>query len=164
MVNRSTYWLIFELLWREFFRYSMLKYGKKYFRAGGIIGKKMHSNTTLSLHTHSLSSWISGTTGNDLVDAMMKELSVTGLLSNRSRQIVASYLVYDMGLDWLGGAGYFEHVLIDYDVCSNYGNWAYIAGVGCDPRNGRHFDVRKQASMYDADGTYRAKWLNRKTI
>jgi deoxyribodipyrimidine photolyase len=34
-------------------------------------------------------------------------------------------------MDWRIGASYFES-LIDYDVCSNWGNWAYLAGVGND--------------------------------
>ena len=51
-------------------------------------------------------------------------------MSNRGRQNVASYLVHDLNLDWRLGAGYFEAQLIDYDPASNWGNWAYIAGVG----------------------------------
>jgi deoxyribodipyrimidine photo-lyase len=55
-------------------------------------------------------------------------------MSNRGRQNVASYFVTNS--IWIGGgAAYFESQLIDYDVCSNWGNWAYLAGVGNDPRN-----------------------------
>ena len=64
----------------------------------------------------------------------MVELVLTGWMSNRGRQIVASYLVNDLGQSWLAGALFFEHHLIDYDPCSNYGNWAYLGGVGNDPR------------------------------
>jgi deoxyribodipyrimidine photo-lyase len=60
----------------------------------------------------------------------MKELNATVFMSNRGRQNVTSYLTKHLGLDWRMGAEYFESLLIDYDVCSNYGNWAYIAGVG----------------------------------
>jgi cryptochrome, DASH family len=159
--NQSTYWLVFELLWREFFRYSMLKYGYRYFRPGGINNQRPSLQTSLQLS--SFSSWVTGSTGNEFVDALMNELAATGFLSNRGRQIAASYLIYDMGMSWLSGAAYFEHILMDYDVSSNYGNWAYIAGTGCDPRNGRHFDIAKQARLYDADGSYRSKWLYPKT-
>ena len=66
------------------------------------------------------------------------------------RQIVASYLVNDLGQNWLAGARFFEHHLIDYDACcSNYGNWAYLGGVGNDPRPKRAFNVSKQAEIYD---------------
>jgi len=63
-----------------------------------------------------------------LIDANMKELSTTGFMSNRGRQIVCSFLVRDMGLDWRMGAEWFETCLLDYDPCSNYGNWTYGAG------------------------------------
>jgi deoxyribodipyrimidine photo-lyase len=66
----------------------------------------------------------------------MRELAATGYLSNRLRQLVASYLIHDLGCDWRAGAAWFEAQLIDYDVCSNQGNWLYIAGRGTDPAAG----------------------------
>ena len=88
----------------------------------------------------------------------MRELSATGYLSNRLRQIVASYLIHDLGGDWRAGAAWFEAQLIDYDVTSNQGNWLYLAGRGTDPRGGRRFDPKKQARDYDADGQFQAMW------
>jgi deoxyribodipyrimidine photo-lyase len=79
--------------------------------------------------------WINGSTPYPLVNACMNELRETGDLSNRGRQIVASCLVNELGMDWRYGAAYFERVLIDYDVASNWGNWQYLAGVGADPRD-----------------------------
>ena len=55
-------------------------------------------------------------------------------------------------------AKYFESMLIDYDVHSNYGNWMYNAGVGNDPRD-RKFNIKRQAEMYDAAGKYQKLWL-----
>ena len=57
------------------------------------------------------------------------------------------------------GAMYFESMLVDYDVASNYGNWTYSAGVGADPREDRYFNVYKQASRYDKDCKYILEWL-----
>lgn len=102
--------------------------------------------------------WCEGRTGLSLVDAAMRELRHTGHLSNRLRQIVASALIHELGGDWRAGAAWFEHGLIDFDVHSNQGNWAYIAGVGTDPRGGRHFDLDKQAREHDPDGSYRRLW------
>ena len=90
----------------------------------------------------------------------MRELNATGFMSNRGRQNVASYLVHDLGQDWRAGAAYFEHQLLDYDPCSNYGNWNYVAGVGNDPRAGRKFNVAGQAERYDAQGEYTQLWEN----
>ena len=103
--------------------------------------------------------WTTGQTPESLINAGMKELSETGFLSNRMRQIVSSYWVYNMGGDWRAGAAWFESKLIDYDVYSNQGNWLYIAGRGTDPRGGRPFNVAKQAREYDPDGVYLRKWL-----
>ncbi|HSJ66370.1 MAG TPA: DASH family cryptochrome [Anditalea sp.] len=157
--NDSTYWLIFELMWRDYFRFMMKKYQNKFFQQNGI--KKHDPN--LSLHNQELlEKWINGKTGDDFIDANMLELKLTGYLSNRGRQNVASYLVNDLHIDWRYGAAYFEQQLIDYDVCSNWGNWAYQAGVGNDPRGKRKFNTEKQAEDYDPDRTYRKLWLKKK--
>lgn len=47
----------------------------------------------------------------------------TGFMSNRGRQNVASFLALDLGLDWRLGGDWFEHLLVDYDVTANWGNW-----------------------------------------
>jgi deoxyribodipyrimidine photo-lyase len=157
--NESTYWLVFELLWRDYFRFIMKKYNAKLFLHSGIKTNEIQINETNSLN---LEAWINGTTGIDFVDANMIELKLTGFMSNRGRQNVASYLCNDLKLDWRLGAAYFEQQLIDYDVCSNWGNWAYLAGVGNDPRGNRYFNIGKQASDYDKNGDFRNLWLNEK--
>ena len=154
--NESTYWLVFELLWRDYFRFMMKKYHVKFFQQNGI------QNKGIAVNKHNinvLQSWIDGTTGVDFVDANMIELKLTGFMSNRGRQNVASYLCNDLKLDWRYGAAYFEQQLIDYDVCSNWGNWAYLAGVGNDPRGNRYFNIEKQAQDYDKNKEYRKLWL-----
>lgn len=154
--NDSTYWLWFELLWRDHFRWMHVKHGAALYRANGL-GGPSHSPAPTH-NAQGFARWCSGHTGQPLVDAGMRELAATGWLSNRMRQIVASYLVHDLGGDWLAGAAWFEHTLIDYDPCSNQGNWAYIAGRGTDPRGGRRFSTEKQTKDHDPDGHYRRLW------
>ena len=89
----------------------------------------------------------------------MIELKETGWMSNRGRQDVASYWTKELQQDWSIGASYFESLLIDYDVHSNYGNWMYNAGVGNDPRD-RKFNIQLQAKRYDPNREYRKLWLN----
>jgi deoxyribodipyrimidine photo-lyase len=154
--NESTYWLFFELLWRDFFRFMGKKYGNKIFQKGGTRGQidpKWVEDTAL------LERWTEGKTGIPFIDANMLELKNTGFMSNRGRQNVASYLSKDLNLNWQMGAEYFESMLIDYDVCSNWGNWNYIAGVGSDPREDRYFNIETQAKRYDPDGNYVQQWL-----
>eukprot|EP00388_Colpodella_angusta_P019309 GDKJ01048288.1.p1 GENE.GDKJ01048288.1~~GDKJ01048288.1.p1 ORF type:complete len:431 (-),score=13.63 GDKJ01048288.1:1414-2706(-) len=156
--NESTYWLFFELLWREYFRLVMIKYKQLLFLPRGIKAKQAPSAT---LNEKVLQQWIDGKTGVDFIDANMLELKLTGFMSNRGRQNVASYLINDLKQDWRYGAAYFEQQLIDYDVHSNWGNWAYLAGVGNDPRSNRYFNIRKQANDYDKDEKFRKLWLKK---
>jgi deoxyribodipyrimidine photo-lyase len=154
--NESTYWLIFELIWRDFFRFLFKKHNQRFFYLKGI--KAVYPNQVI--HNEQLfEKWKQGETDNDFINANMKELNATGFMSNRGRQLVASYFCYELQLDWRLGAAYFEEQLIDYDVSSNWGNWAYIAGVGNDPRGGRAFDIEKQTLQYDKNATYRKLWL-----
>lgn len=153
--NDSTYWLIFELLWRDYFRFVALKYGNKIFFEKGIQGKTV----VWKQHKSIFEKWQLGETGVPLIDANMKELLATGFMSNRGRQNVASFLVKDLQIDWCWGAAWFESQLIDYDVCSNWGNWLYVAGIGNDPRENRYFNILKQAHNYDPKGEYVKFWL-----
>lgn len=154
--NKSTYWIFFELLWRDFFRLMGKKYGNAIFQRGGTRAQPVSG---LKEDYKTLQRWIEGRTGMPFVDANMRELASTGFMSNRGRQNVASYLVKDLHINWQMGAEYFESVLIDYDVCSNWGNWNYVAGVGSDPREDRYFNTISQARRYDPKGEYVATWL-----
>jgi len=152
--NDSTYWLFFELMWRDFFKYISLKYGNSIFKIGGILNKDYdwHSNKAAQKEL------ISGTTKYNFVNANMKEIAATGWMSNRGRQNVASLWAKELQQDWRIGAAYFESMLIDYDVHSNYGNWMYNSGVGNDPRD-RKFNIQSQAERYDSSGKYQRLWL-----
>lgn len=152
--NQSTYWVIFELIWRDFFKYISLKYGNAIFKVGGILERNYEWNN----NQESIQSWINGTTNDDFVNANMIELKETGWMSNRGRQNVASYFAKELLLDWRIGAAYFESILLDYDVHSNYGNWMYVAGVGNDPRD-RKFNTQLQAERYDTNYKFRKMWL-----
>lgn len=152
--NQSTYWLIFELIWRDYFKYISLKYGNDIFKIGGILQR----DYKWSKDRTAVEQWINGETRDEFVNANMIELKKTGWMSNRGRQNVASYFAKELQLDWRIGAAYFESVLLDYDVHSNYGNWMYVAGVGNDPRD-RKFNTQLQAERYDGDGRFRKMWL-----
>jgi deoxyribodipyrimidine photo-lyase len=154
--NKSTYWIFFELLWRDFFRLMAKKYGNTIFYKGG---PKDKVDSSWRDDYKLLQKWIDGKTGVPFIDANMKEIALTGFMSNRGRQNVASFLVKDLNVNWQMGAEYFESVLIDYDVASNWCNWNYVAGVGSDPRENRYFNILKQANNYDGQGEYVKLWL-----
>jgi len=148
--NESTYWVIFEMLWRDFFKFQERKHKSIFYRATGLQNKKIPWNQNQAY----LTALTTGTTGYPLVDANIKELLETGYMSNRGRQNVASFWVKNVGLDWQLGERFFETHLLDYDVASNTGNWQYITGIGNDYVPFRFFDVAKQGMQYDADTSY----------
>lgn len=154
--NQSTYWIVFELIWRDYFKYISLKYKNEIFKIGGILQRDYHWNSDQEI----IQKWIDGKTKDDFVNANMIELKETGWMSNRGRQNVASYFAKELLQDWRIGAAYFEAMLLDYDVHSNYGNWMYVAGVGNDPRD-RKFNTQLQAERYDTNSKFRKLWLEK---
>ncbi len=184
--NDGSYWIWFELLWRDYFRFLHLRFGAQLYRRSGLHQRatieqrgqrdgKTHFNAGKPQFTAGIEQaggaaiktpaqaelferWCLGESGESFVDAGMRELRHTGYLSNRLRQVVASYLIHNLKLDWRAGAAWFESQLIDYDVYSNQGNWLYIAGLGTDPRGGRAMRTDKQANEHDHAGTYRKQW------
>ncbi len=152
--SKSSYWIKFELLWREFF-YFIQNYSTRalYFS---------DAKSSLPLAPISLRGLMMDLAREPLIGAMLNELTQTGLLSNRCRQIFASYFVHLGRYDWRYGAYLFQYFLKDYDPSSNWGNWQYLAGVGRDPRGLRFFNLQTQLERYNPDGSYLAQWGNQK--
>ncbi len=153
--NEDTYWLIFELIWRDYFKYISMKFGNKIFQINGILDHKYD----WKFNQKAFNQWISGNTNEPFVNANMIELAETGFMSNRGRQNAASFWAKEWQQDSRIAAAYFESLLIDYDVHSNYGNWIYSSGVGNDPRD-RKFNIKRQAEMYDGNGEFQRLWNN----
>merc|ERR1712232_875570 len=183
------YKFVFELNWRDYFRFYRAHFGKRVFSLGGPAQQKHDWRRDPVVESR----WKSGCTGVPLVDALMRELTTTGYIANRGRYIVACYLVHYLGIDWRIGADWFERHLLDYDVCSNYGEWASMANVAAAPTRGqplglkgrgpaKHsntgsngsagdpwkqgakvgfaiFDPWEQAKQYDRDESYVRRWL-----
>ncbi|WP_261902608.1 DASH family cryptochrome [Vibrio fortis] len=154
--NESTYWIKFELLWREYFYWSARVAGHALF-SKPVIKKPHIGDSPNSEALKAFSLWKTGNTNYPIVNACMRELNATGYMSNRGRQLAASCLVYELGCDWRWGAAYFETQLVDYDVASNWGNWSYIAGM--NGQQARHFDLDKQTQMYDPQHDFIRRWV-----
>ena len=152
--NEDTYWMVFELIWRDYFKYIALKHGNDIFKIDGILNTEYQWKNS----EKAFREWTNGNTREPFVNANMRELQQTGFMSNRGRQNVASFWAKEWEQDWRVAAAYFESMLIDYDVHSNWGNWIYNAGVGNDPRD-RKFNIKRQAEMYDSQGKYVDLWL-----
>jgi deoxyribodipyrimidine photo-lyase len=143
---------VFELLWRDFFHFMFVRHGATMFHVGGFRRQMWRWSTD----SGAFAAWKAGRTGHPLVDANMRELAATGFMSNRGRQNVASFLTQNLGVDWRLGAEYFEEVLNDYDVHSNWGNWLFAAGITGGRVN--VFNILKQSTDYDPQGEYIKHW------
>jgi deoxyribodipyrimidine photo-lyase len=162
--NEGTQAVRFELLWRDYMRLCARKFGTKLFHLDGFRGStdrrwEMVGPQSAGDIKHKLDRFLAGRTGIGLIDASQRELIHTGYCSNRARQNVASFLAKHLHVDWRLGAEWYECMLVDYDVASNWGNWQYVAGVGNDPREGRIFNPIKQALDYDPKGKYIKTWI-----
>jgi len=154
--SKSSYWLIFELLWRSYFKWISEIHAHRIFVSSGYNGR----NEPIGLKDRNkFRQWVRGETSEPIVNACMRELGHTGFMGNRARQIAASYLIHDLAVEWTWGARYFEHMLIDFDPCSNYGNWAYLAGVGSDSRPSRRFNPTLQQEKYDPMKLFVNHWM-----
>jgi deoxyribodipyrimidine photo-lyase len=151
-------WMKQELLWREFFLWTAQLHGASFGAPGGLQNRRSDAIEDRELFVR----WCRGRSGHPLIDAQLNELRTTGYLSNRGRQWVASHFINELRLPWTWGARFFEWWLIDGQPALNTGNWAYLAGVGNDPRsfNGppRRFDLERQLRLYDPREMHRRLW------
>ena len=186
--SKGTEGVRFELLWRDYMRLCTRKFGSKLFSIRGFRGDDQYKQVewkpqkcsphpssakppaspngnvnrspNLLPSSHPLTRFLEGRTGTGLIDAASRELFLTGYTSNRARQNHASFLSKHLRLDWRLGAEWYECMLVDYDVGSNWGNWCYVAGVGNDPRGeARKFNPVKQGMDYDSKGEYIKSWV-----
>jgi deoxyribodipyrimidine photo-lyase len=147
--------MLLDLLWRDYFRFMFKKHGQKF-----IAAKNNKEPAILSADNQDalFESWKNGETGVPLIDAVMHELNATGYINNYGRQIVAGFLVHDLKVDWTKGAAYFEEKLVDYSPASNWGNWAFIAGVN-DARESRYSIAVKPPTDLVTNNDFIDTWL-----
>jgi len=152
--NSQYHATLLDLLWRDYFRFMFKKHGQKF-----IAAKNNSDQHSFAMEQDALfETWKNGETGVPMVDAIMHELNATGYISNQSRQITAGFLVNELNVDWTKGAAYFEEKLIDYSPASNWGNWAFIAGVN-DARESRYHIVTKPAVELEIKNEFIDTWL-----
>merc|ERR1712012_1409951 len=148
-------------------RFLLVKYKDEIFYKYGPVGslpKDIHweDKNDVSKNTDALykfEAWKSGNTGIPWVDGHMRELNETGFMGNRGRQCTASFLIFDLKIDWRLGAEYFQEKLIDHDVASNWCSWCSAAGIISKKMRINGFNMDKQAREYDPLGKHALKWI-----
>ena len=145
-----------ELIWREFFMqwlYHFPKAAKSPYKSEFEYFPWMNQKKMFR-------KWCEGKTGYPIVDAGMRQLNETGLMHNRVRMVVASFLCKHLLIDWRWGEAYFAQKLLDYDQSANVGNWQWVAGCGVDAAPYfRIFNPTEQIRKFDKDHEYIRKWV-----
>ncbi|MBN2892853.1 MAG: deoxyribodipyrimidine photo-lyase [Bacteroidales bacterium] len=147
---------ISELIWREFFMQIL------YFFPHVVTEsfKKKYDAIKWRNNKKEFELWCNGETGYPIVDAGMRQLNQTGLMHNRVRMIVASFLTKHLLIDWRWGEAYFAEKLLDFELSSNNGNWQWAAGTGCDAAPYfRVFNPTTQQEKFDKNFEYIKRWL-----
>lgn len=144
-----------ELIWREFFMQILW-----HFPHPERAFKPAYDNIAWLPDEKGFEAWCQGRTGYPLIDAGMRELNATGLMHNRVRMVVASFLTKHLLVDWRWGEAYFARQLLDFELSSNNGNWQWASGSGCDATPYfRVFNPMLQQERYDSQLNYVKKWV-----
>ena len=147
-----------ELVWREF-AYHLIHHTPRIVSGNWREGWDAFPWKTDET-TPEVQAWTQGRTGVPFVDAGLREMYVTGIMHNRARMNVASYLTKHLMTHWKIGLRWFEDCLIDWDPASNAMGWQWAAGSGPDAAPYfRVFNPMTQLEKFDPDGTYARKWI-----
>ncbi|MGD2078427.1 MAG: deoxyribodipyrimidine photo-lyase [Chloroflexota bacterium] len=145
-----------ELIWREF--YLAILYHFPHVRQRSF--RSQYDSIPWANDEADFEAWCQGRTGYPIVDAAMRQLVESGWMHNRSRMIVASFLVKDLLIDWRWGERFFMEHLVDGDPAPNNGGWQWTAGTGTDAAPYfRIFNPILQSKKHDPDGDYIRRWL-----
>lgn len=145
-----------ELIWREFFMQILYHFPRV--TDGNF--KKKYDAVEWENDEIMFEKWCNGHTGYPMVDAGMRELNKTGIMHNRVRMVVASFLCKHLLIDWRWGEVYFARKLLDFELSSNNGNWQWAAGTGCDAAPYfRVFNPESQREKFDPHWKYVKKWV-----
>jgi deoxyribodipyrimidine photo-lyase len=107
-----------------------------------------------------LDAWRAGKTGFPLIDAGIRQLRATGWMHPRVRAIAASFLCFDLGVDWRVGRDEWDRWLVEDEPALATGNWQWIAGVGADlAAYPRIYNPRTQSRRCDPNGRYIRRWI-----
>ena len=157
-LNQTTAHEIFrkEIAWREFYA-DVLHHNPH-------TSREYYNPVFLSMRyddpKESFDLWSLGKTGFPIVDAAMRQLRSEGWMHNRTRMVVASFLVKDLHIEWQHGANFFMTYLIDNDVASNSHGWQWTAGCGTDASPYyRVFNPIEQGKRFDPEGNYIRRYV-----
>ena len=138
-----------ELFWREFYNYILFHFPHS--------EDENFNNMEITWNedAEAFQKWCDGETGVPIIDAAMRHFNQTGMMHNRLRMIVASFLTKNLFVDWKKGESYFAQKLLDYEASSNIGSWQWSSSTGSDASPYfRVFNPYIQSKKFDKDGIF----------
>ncbi len=147
---------ISEIIWRDF--YQMILDTFPHIVKGSF--KRDYDQIKFPGSQVEFQAWCEGQTGFPIVDAAMRCLNETGMMHNRLRMVVASFLCKTLLVDWRKGEAYFAEKLLDFDLAANNGGWQWSSSSGCDAQPYfRIFNPYSQSEKFDSKGEFIRKWV-----
>lgn len=144
-----------EIIWRDFYQMILDAFP----RIENNCFRSEYDNINWLGDKKDFQIWCEGMTGYPIIDAAMRCLNSTGMMHNRLRMIVASFLTKTLLIDWRLGERYFAEKLLDYDLAANNGGWQWSASTGVDAQPYfRIFNPYNQSEKFDPEGIYIRIW------
>lgn len=145
-----------EIIWRDF--YQMVLDVFPHVAKGAF--KREYDKIKYPGGAKEFKAWVEGQTGFPIVDAAMRCLAETGMMHNRLRMVVASFLCKTLLVDWKKGEHYFAEKLLDFDLAANNGGWQWSSSSGCDAQPYfRIFNPYSQSEKFDSKGEFIRQWV-----
>lgn len=120
-----------QLLFREMFYIHSESIGYGYAKNDKIQNPVITKFVDWDDHNSALiKAWEDGKTGYPYIDALMRQMKVTGWMHHLGRHAVSCFFTRgQMYQNWTFGRDVFDRLLVDSDYALNNGNWLWLSGI-----------------------------------
>ena len=112
-----------------------------------------NTNNNLNGSVLTINKLINSQTGYPYIDAIIKEINLTGRTHTKNKFILASFIINDLNLNWKIGFDYYNSMLTDINYQLNFQIWYYIISKKT------YYNVKKQFFELDKYCKYVKKWI-----
>ena len=117
------------------------------------INFNFNDNNNLNGSLLTINKLINSQTGYPYIDAIIKEINITGRTHTKNKFILASFIINDLNLNWKIGFDYFNSLLTDINYQLNLQIWYYVISKKS------YYNIKKQFLELDKDCKFVKKWI-----